>query len=152
MTVKVYREGKNVEVYEEIEDAESIEEISEAEEEAKEYEEEMKMQMELEKMKVEDPERYIKLKNQNKKENLKGIAVLIWFFGSIILMLTFAGMQKVALMLSVFGHYFAVFGFMAFFSNKEENLLAKLVPCIFMIFGLIFMVGCILYQFGIINF
>lgn len=61
MTVKVYREGKDVEVCEEIEDADSSVGISEAEE-AKEYEEEMKIQIELEKMKVEDPERYIKLK------------------------------------------------------------------------------------------
>lgn len=152
MTVKVYREGKDVEVYEEVEDTESIDEISEAEEESRDYEEEMKIQMELERMKVENPEKYIKLKKQNKKENLKGIAVLIWFIGSIALMLTFAGMQKVALMLSVFGHYFAVFGLMAFLANKEENSLSKLVPLIFMIFGLTFMVGCILYQFGIINF
>lgn len=61
MTVKVYREEKDVEVYKEIKDADSSDEISEAEE-AKEYEEEMKIQMELEKMKVGVPERYIKLK------------------------------------------------------------------------------------------
>lgn len=127
-------------------------EENEAIEEAKEYEEEMKVQMELEKMKVEDPEKYEKLTKQNKKETLQGILILSWFFGSIGLIITFASMQKVALMLSVFGHYFAVFGLMAFIANKDGEPLTRLVPCIFMIFGMVFMVGCILYQFGIINF
>lgn len=127
-------------------------EKNESAEEAKDYEEEIKEQMELERMKVEEPEKYINLKKQNKKETLQGILILSWFFGSIALILTFAHMQKIALMLSVFGHYFAVFGLMAFLANKDGETVSKIVPMIFMLFGLTFMVGCILYQFEIIKF
>ena len=128
MSVKVYREGKEVEVYktaksnEEIDNSNTNKEMNEALEEIKEFEEEMKLQIETERMKLEEPERYEALVKENKKERFKGRLFLIWFVGSIALMLVFAGMQKAALMLSVFGHYFAVFGLMAFISNQEENL------------------------------
>lgn len=158
MTVKVYRKGKGVEVYKETNNVSTINEeevnsINEAEEEAKEFEEEMKIQMEMEKLKQENPEKYMELVKKDKSDKIKSIIFLIWFFTSIILMFVFSSLGKGALTLSVFGHYFAVFGFMAFMSaDKPIKLKEEFVPILFMIFGLSFMIGCILYQFGILSF
>lgn len=164
MSVKVYRKGEAPEVHKTIKaydvngetqtlEITNEESSNEANEEIKKYEEEMQHRMYIDNLKYNDPEKYKKIIKQERKTKFMSILFLTWFATSIILLIVFSAMKKTALVISVFGHYFAIFGLIFFIgskNNKKSDRIDYLVPILFMIFGFTFMIGGILYQFGII--
>lgn len=158
MTVKVQRNGKEVEVYKESKYTETFNEdsinmINEAEEEAKDFEEEMKAQMEIERIKVEEPEKYKELIKQQKNDSFKSKLLILWFIFTIGLMILFSILKQGALVVCIVGHYFAIFGLLALFSEGKKTKFKEELPIVlFMLIGLSLMIISLLYQFGIIKF
>lgn len=149
MPVKVYTEDGDAQILE----VANEESSNEANEEIKRYEEEMQHRMYMDDLKYNDPEKYKKIINQERKSKFMSILFLTWFATSTILLIVFSAMKKTALVISVFGHYFAIFGLIFFIgskNNEKSDKIDYLIPILFMIFGFSFMIGGILYQFGII--
>lgn len=104
------------------------------------------------KRKENDDIELINLEKQKKIENIKGILFLVWFVITIGLMILFADLGYDTLCICIFGHYFAVFGFVAMVSSNPSHFEEKIVPTIFMLVGITIMIICLLIHFGIINF
>lgn len=65
---------------------------------------------------------YGDVKNPVRNTNsTSGILLLVWFFCSIIALLYFSSIEKPIELMLVFGHYFLVFGLMAFFSSRKVD-------------------------------
>ena len=87
----------------------------------------------------------------NKKTGIGAILLsvifLIWFFGSICLMLYLSQNNKGALVVTVFGQFFLVFGLIAVIScikNKQFQPITLIFPLV----GISCMVGGCIFQFG----
>ncbi len=83
------------------------------------------------------------IKNNNKKGNILGIIFLIWFFGSMIILMSCGSFENgPAIMLTTFGQYFIVFGLI----TTTQNLKSKTLPIILImpIVGFV-IAGCGLY-------
>ena len=84
----------------------------------------------------------------NKKNVLKdsesttGILLLIWFVSSIITLMYFSSIERTIELMLVFGHYFLVFGIMAFLSSKNvENMNLLFVLGIVFLFSVLLFPG-----------
>lgn len=65
---------------------------------------------------------FLKYQLKKKWEAFKTIMFLIWFFGSIALMIMLAENGQYLLSSCLFGHYFAVFGFLACKFGIKKNI------------------------------
>lgn len=89
----------------------------------------------------------LKIQLKRKWEKFKTKLFIIWFFGSIALMVIFAEYGQNLLSTCIFGHYFAMFGFLAYrFSGSRKPWQALL----FMFVGIAIMAVCLLLYFEII--
>lgn len=110
----------------------------------------MKINAEIEKIKYEQPEKYNEIKKKSRKDKFIGIAFITWFIASIGLMLYFSQKGQVALIISVFGHYFSVFGLLAIISRKKDfNFKEDFPSVLFMLLGLIIMIVGMILQYVI---
>ena len=84
----------------------------------------------------------IQPKERRKKSasSLFGIVFLVWFIGSIILMLNFFGKEQVHYGIMMFGQYFLVFGLIPLFASEGKE---KLISVPFVLVGL----GCIIIPY-----
>lgn len=103
------------------------------------------------KRKTDDYE-FIKEEKKVKFEKIKGILFLIWFATSIILLIYFSETGRTNLTLCLFGHYFAIFGFMAYTSEPSKKRIEEIwMPLLFMFVGTAIMAVSLLCHFGIIQ-
>lgn len=94
---------------------------------------------------------FLKYQLKKKWEAFKTIMFLIWFFGTVALMIQFAIYEKYLLSTCLFGHYFAVFGFLAYNAfGMKKNIKKAWKPLLVMIVGLVIMLVCLLLYFEII--
>ena len=76
-----------------------------------------------------------------------GILVIVWFIASILSLLYYAKTEQPIPLMLVFGHYFLVFGILAFLANKSNNNQVNVVwP---FILGLGFMTYLFIFPDGI---
>ena len=98
-------------------------------------------------------DKFVMEEKQMKRDRLIGKLFLIWFIATICLMLYFSATEQGKLVICLFGHYIAMFGYMAFNAdnnngkNKEEDW----IGIIFMLIGSTIMAVSLLLHFGIIE-
>ena len=94
---------------------------------------------------------FLKYQLKKKWEAFKTKLFMVWFFGSIALMVILAENGQNLLSTCLFGHYFAVFGFLAYNSfGMKKNIKKAWQPLLVMIVGLVIMLVCLLLYFEII--
>lgn len=102
------------------------------------------------KKKEKDDLELIKQEKNEKKAKVTGILFITWFIVTIGLMLYFSYMEQGDLLICLFGHYFAIFGFLAYKAEGAGKKLKDVWPaCLFMFVGSVLMIGSLLYHFEI---
>ncbi len=93
---------------------------------------------------------FLKLQLKKKWEKFKSMLFLMWFFGSIALMVISAEYDQNAISTCIFGHLITVFGFFAYGLNKNRPLKNKWKSLLAIFVGITIMIVCVLLYFEII--